>query len=65
MYKYTILDEENNIIGATSCERACELTTNKVVEVGNCPDEAVGNAMLIDGEIVYNDDYKNSDETQL
>ena len=62
---FLILDQENNVVGATQCGRIKHQTTNKVVEVESFPDDAVGNAMLIDGEIIYNDDYENTDETRL
>lgn len=52
---FLILDQENNIIGATPCERIRQQTTNFIVEIDNCPEAAVGNAKLIDGEIVYNE----------
>lgn len=60
---FLVLDEENNIIGTTQCERIKQQTENKVVELQDCPDNVVGTAKLIDGKIVYNDDKKQQEKS--
>ena len=52
---YIILNKEKEVIGCTESANILNITDSEVVEVQDCPSDAVGNAKFIDKEIVYNE----------
>ena len=52
---YILLNEVKEVIGLTESANILNITDSEVIELQDCPNDIVGNAKIINGEIIYNE----------